>query len=585
MAKPLTARGSTRPIPTIKSKRRDEWRGLTSMKAGVIVPIAFFPMLREDRARGSIMVQIKSEETLHVIVNPVRVRVEAYLIPKTAYARFGGSVEVLNRSYLDEPAPSGMGTTPKWFLRDMNVVGKANTGYPIFDALGIPYNDLAAHYNTDLCEGYNLLVNWMRKQVSASLPMLPLDNPDFASAFWDAVKFAHIKPSFDAAQMDGAVPVGLDGQVPLGGMGLKNGGAAAQSDYTGVYGQVVGKSGWNINNNGGTAGTAQLFVESNPEAGGYPRFYADLSQTSSASISLANIAAARQTQAFAALRDRYKAVPDEYLVDLLMQGISVPDSQLREPILLGRGEAVIGQTERFATDADNLDVSVSNGVAQLALSINTPQVNTGGMILVVASVVPEQLAERVRDRALQFGGANPGTKEDVVTPDYLADYLDPQKVERVGNQYIDVFHSNPAGLFGYAPLNYGWMRNYSRVGGKYKRPLPDAFVEDRQRIWSVEPSDPELSDDFYLCPMPFPHTVFADTTADPYEVIVVGNVAMIGNTVFGPGFEESRDSYEEVLAEVDMSRLSGDPAIDALAADAVQTDDGQPATVEGEVSE
>ena len=55
MAKPLTARGSTRPIPTIKSKRRDEWRGLTSMKAGVIVPIAFFPMLREDRARGSII--------------------------------------------------------------------------------------------------------------------------------------------------------------------------------------------------------------------------------------------------------------------------------------------------------------------------------------------------------------------------------------------------------------------------------------------------------------------------------------------------------------------------------------------------
>ena len=103
--------GVTTPIPTIKSRRPDDWRGLTSVSPGVIFPLAFFPVLREDRARGSIIVQIKSEETLRVVVNPVRVRLDAFLVPKTAFERFGGSMEVLNRSYADEPAPAGMGTS------------------------------------------------------------------------------------------------------------------------------------------------------------------------------------------------------------------------------------------------------------------------------------------------------------------------------------------------------------------------------------------------------------------------------------------------------------------------------------------
>lgn len=554
MAKPISAPGTTRPIPTMKSRRKDQWRGLTSMKAGVIVPIAFFPMLREDRARGSILVQMKSEETLHVIVNPVRVRVEAYMIPKTALARFAGSVEVLNRAYMDEPAPAGMGTTPKWYLKDANTNGKANTGYPLFDALGIHYNDQAVLYNADLCESYNLLVNWMRRQVSQSLPPLALDNPNFAPAFWDAVKFAHIKPSFDAEQMDAAVPVGIDGRVPVRGI--------SASETVKPSGNMQNRDGKMvpISANARTAVVDRTdYNFNNAPGGGDTGPYVDLSVAYS-TISLANIASARQTQAFAALKDRYKNIPDEYLVDLLMRGISIPDAQLREPMLLGRGEAVIGQTERFATDADNLDVSVSNGVAQLAMTINTPQVNTGGMILVVASVVPEQLFERVRDRALQFVV---GSKEDALTPDYLADYLDPQKVEVVGNQYMDVLRPDPQGIFGYAPLNYSWQRDFSRVGGKYKRPVPDAFVEDRQRIWSVETDSPTISDDWFICPSPFPHTVFADTTADPYEVIVVGNVEMVGNTVFGPGFDEDRNSYDEVLADVDMERLSGDPVQDA----------------------
>ena len=551
--------GVTTPIPTIKSRRPDSWRGLTSVSPGVIFPLAFFPVLREDRARGSIIVQIKSEETLRVVVNPVRVRLDAFLVPKTAFERFGGSMEVLNRSYADEPAPAGMGTTPAWFVKDPNIGTKDNSGYPLFDILGIHYPADAPgslYFNSDLVEAYNCIVNHLRRQVSEALPLRTALDGTLAAAFWDNPRFSHIKPSFDAGQMDAAVPIGLDGLIPLGGMGMKNGGVVAQSDYTGVYGQVTGKSGWTITDAGGVAGTAQLFVESNPEAGGYPRFYADMSQTSAATISLSNIEAAKKTQAFAALRDRYKTVPEEYLVDLLMRGISIPDAHLRQPIRLGGGEAVIGQTERYATDGDNLDVSVANGVAQLAMTINTPPSNSGGVIMVVGQIVPEQLFERVFDSALNFGT---GKIHDARVPDYLRDYLDPQKVEVVSNQYADVFHSDGAGIFGYAPTNHRWRRDYSRVGGKFKRPKVDAFSEERQRIWSVEMTDPSLSEDWYLCPQPFPKTVFADTTADPYEVITVGRVEFVGNTVFGPGFEEDYNSYDEVLAEVDMTRLESLP--------------------------
>lgn len=532
----MLTQGYTGPLPTIKSIRPDEWRGLTSCKAGVIVPIAYFPLLREDRFRGRISVQVKSEETVKVIVNPVRVRVEAYLIPKTMLERFQGSMEVLNRAYMKEPAPAGMGTTPKWFLATPALPAN-DTGHEIFDTLGLHWAD-GEVFNADLVESYNQLVNWQRERVSPSLPKRLLTETTLARAMWDAWRFDWIKPSFDAAMMEASVPIGLDGTAPIIGN---------PSSTTPV---APGTTPITVAKNG-----TGFYTGSNSGATQNERMVADLRGSTGASVSLANIAVAEKAQKMAMMRDRYKGVPDEYLIDLLMQGISVPDADLRQPILLNRAEAVIGQTERYATDGTSLDVSVANGMASVSFTMNTPQVNTGGYVLVTLSVVPEQLYERVNDPATKY---NTGDIEDVNTPEYLRDYLDPQKVETVSNRYIDVRHSDPSGIFGYAPLNYRWRRWNARVGGKYKRPVPDAFSEDRQRVWSIEKTDPELSADWYLCPKPFPHTVFADTTADPYEVITIASAQAIGNTVFGPRFEEDLDSYDKVIAEVDQTRLTGE---------------------------
>lgn len=534
---------STSPIATMQTVRPDVWRGLTSVGPGVVNPLAYIPVLREDRVRGRITVQVKSEETVKVIVNPVRVRVEAHLIPKTVLARFAGSIEVLNRSYQNEAAPVGMGETPKWFLASPPLPA-GDKGHAIFDTMGIHWRD-GAVYNTDLVESYNQLVNWQRKEVSPALPMQGLHETDLAQAMWDAWRFDHVKPSFDSKQMEGAIELSLQGTMPVEGYtaGPANAAASAASiqgltDRISVY---------------GTNAAVQLEV---PDAATGKGLRVNLAESSGV-MTLANLELARKTSAFAAMRDRYKGVPEEYLIDLLMAGIRLPPEQLRQPILLARSEAVIGQTERYATDGTSLDVSVANGMASVSMTINTPSVNTGGLILVTCTIVPEQLFERVADPALFY---ETGQITDVGTPEYLKDYLDPQKVEVVKNEYVDLRHATPDGVFGYAPLNYGWRRSYARVGGKYKRPVPDAFSEDRQRIWSIEKDNPTLSADWYLCPSPFPKSVFADTDADPYEVITVVECSIVGSTVFGPYFEEDMDSWDKVIAQVDQSRISSEPA-------------------------
>lgn len=528
----------TTPIPVRKSVRLDEWRGLTSCKAGEIVPVAYFPLLREDRIRASVGVQVRMAEAVHVILNPIRVTVHAHLIPKTALERFNGSLETLNRSYAGELMPDGS-AAPPWYVAEA-ALPQGDTGHEFYDKLGIHYGPIAYPVNNDLLESYWAMVNWRRTETSSGLAKLAISS-SLAPAFWDSWRFDHIKPSFDAALMEGSVPVDITGGQTRVVMGNISGGTTGGLPTgTDLKARVSGTAPDQI----------PFFLDGDGTSGDF-----SVELGGQGSISLANIELAKQTQRFAKMREAYRGVPDEYLVDLLMRGIAIPASEFKEPILIGKASGVIGQTERFATDGASLDMSVANGVLQLSLSLNTPSVNVGGVVLVTVEIVPEQLYERVRDRFMLYEAGGSASRE----PDYLADYLDPQKVEVVPNSYADIFHTVPTGIFGYAPLNHEWQRSAARVGGRYKRPLPDAFKEDRTRIWAVEKTDPALSEDFYVCPQPFPHTVFADADADPFELIVIGRASVVGNTVFGAGFEEDSDAFDKVIAEVDQARIESIP--------------------------
>lgn len=539
------------PIPVRKSVRRDQWKGLTSVKAGVVNPIAFFPLLREDRLRGRLTVQVRMDEALETIINPIRVRCEAFLFPKLAAERFNGSMETLNRSYAGEPMPDAS-DPPPWFVQ--HTFSGANE---ICDKLGVHYED-GMNINDEILEAYNRIVTWQRKEVSESLPEIAVSNTALQAALWDDPKWRHVKPSFDAALLEGAVPVPLD--IQADGFShvasLAPTGTQMQIVTTGNAYEVNGQPGFRTVKT--QPGTHALVTTSPPLDG---------------SISLANIELAKKTQAFAMMRERYRGLSEEYLVDLLMQGIRVPPEEWREPIRLGGGDAYINQTERYATDAANLDVSVTNGIARLSMSLNTPVVNPGGVVMVVLTIVPEQLYERQEDLYLSVSDVDH-------LPNYLRDTLDPQKVEVVPNSFADALHNQPDDIFGYRPLNHGWNRSFARVGGKFKRPNPDTFIEDRTRIWAIEKIDPTLSDDFYLCPSPFPHSVFADNQADPFEVITIGQVEIVGNTVFGGHFEEDTNAFEKVAAEVDDTRLEGDGTDAVPVAAAADAPDPAPAAAE-----
>lgn len=536
----------TRPLNLPKTRRRDEWRGLSSCRAGQIVPVAYFPLLREDAIRGRISVQIRMAEALHTIINPVRVTMQAHLIPKSALARFDGSLEVLNRSYMGQTLPGG-GVAPAWDIPDANVgtFGDDDLGHEIYDKLGIHYKSTSA-INADIVESYWTMVNWRRAAVSKALAKIVITETKLAPAFWDSWKFDMVKPSFDAAMMEGNVPVSLDAaELPIPSITRVGGNTGSTTASVTATSSAISF---------GASGNA---LNVDIAAGELP--YADMAATDG-TISLANIAMATQTRRMAELRQRYQGIPDEYLIDMLMQGLRVPPEDFREPVLLARGQTVIGQVERYATDGASLDQSVTRGIAQLSLPINTPPIETGGIVLVTIEIVPEQLYERNEDFFLRVKDP----QRDL--PDALADMLDPQKVDVVPNAFPDVFHSDPGGIFGYAPMNHQWQRNFARVGGRFKRPVPDAFVEERQRIWAVEKADPALSADFYLCPDPFPHTVFADADADPFEIVAVGSCVLTGLTQFGAGFEEDDDHYEKILAQIDTGR------IDQTAATAAEAD-------------
>jgi predicted Rdx family selenoprotein len=210
---------------------------------------------------------------------------------------------------------------------------------------------------------------------------------------------------------------------------------------------------------------------------------------------------------------------------------------------------MITYNQRYATDAANLDTSVTNGLATVDMTIRTPQMNTGGVILITAEIVPEQMWERKKDYYLYENDPDN-------LPNYLRDYLDPEKVAVVKNDHLDVNHSTPNGTFGYAPLNHEYMRDMVNIGGKYYRPSNDAFDEDRAKIWTAETTNPTLSDDFYLVDS-LHKKVFSDQNADAFEITCLSDVEITGNTVFGERLLEAdaTSDYETITDLVDDARI------------------------------
>mgnify|MGYP000726666044 CR=1 FL=1 len=551
------------PIQVQRSTRRDRGRVLTSADAGKILPLKYIPCLREDAVkRGRVRVNIEMMETAELLMNGIRVDVMAHYVPMLAFDRFNGSMEELNRSYKGETGIGGsvvpfFETNKYWNGTSVASATSAHT-WDTLDVEGLStfYQTMGIHtqaidLNNTIVEAYNAIVNHRRKARSASLPLRNAFDHRLAEAFW-SLDNNHIVPDFDQKLIDGEVALnGLTFKAPVYSEFINRG----QASYSG--GNIYEGSADGLSPAGSTQSTGNpphnstIVHPDGTSTGAYywDNVWAEISSGGNATMSLADIDQAKKTAAFAKLRSMYDGIDDETVIDLLMEGIRVPEETMKQPILLSKKSTMIGYNQRYATDAANLDTSVTNGFASVECSIRTPQMNTGGVIMITAEIVPEQMWERKKDYFLYE--TNPDN-----LPNYLRDVLDPEQVSVVKNDHLDVNHSTPNGTFGYAPLNHEYERDMVNVGGKYYRPANDAFDEDRAKIWTVEQTDPSLSEDFYLV-SGLHKKVFSDQVADAFEITCISDVEITGNTVFGQRLLETdaTSDYEEITNLVDSARI------------------------------
>ena len=536
------------PITVQKSMRKARGRVLTSGDAGKVLPLKYEWLHREDGVQnGKIRVNVEMMESTEKLMNGVGVTCYAHFVPMLAFDRFNGSMNELNASYKKE---NGVGGSVVPFFESnkywngSSVVtdsgpqdwdtAQGNGVSTFYKTMGI--HSQASNFNTSVVEAYNCVVNYGRKARSKSLPLRNAFDHTLAEAYWINNGMQNIVPDFDQSM--------VDGQVTLGGLSFEAPIKAPKAWSTYAYG-----TNQNLGNN---TDYSPMAAGSSITAEGtdwiFNDIFAELSTGGNATMSLADIDQARKTAGFAKLRQMYDGIDDEYIIDLLMSGIRVPDEALKQPILLAKSQQMIGFNQRYATDAANLDESATNGYATLDMNIRMPSMNTGGVLIVTAQIVPEQLWERKKDYFLY-------TTDPDTLPSYLRDFLDPEKVAVVQNDHADVNHATPDSTFGYAPLNHQWQRDLVNVGGKYYRPANDAFDEDRAKIWSAEAINPTLNEDFYLC-TGLHKKVFADQTADSFEITAMTDMNIVGNTVFGAGLQESAISdYDAITADVDTARI------------------------------
>jgi len=546
-------RKATQPLATPRTMRRHSARGITSLPAGKMVPIAAFPLLREDAVRsGRLRFSFESMETAEILMNAINVRVMAYLVPFLALERFNGSMDQLNLSYQSKPPLEGEDVVP--FIETAAYgAHKANKVYQYLGLHGRP-DQLV---NTAYLEAYNAIWNFRAENRSPDLSLRTRLQTDLAPAFWAHEQFRHIVPDFDQAVIDGEVPLNIvGGKMSVQGLALTgpltntavDQGGRSRTPLGAQSTETYAKS-YMIRDPGSSSADGQAVLRVQTDASGYPDVWTEL-QENGVTVSLSNIEMARKTQAFARLRQQYN-MHDDWIINLLMDGISIPEQAFKQPMLLSDRRTIFGMAKRYATDSGNLTESVVNGATFLDMSIQVPRIGTGGIVMVVAEVTPDQLFERQEDPFLH-------TLDHETLPQYLRDTLDPEKVDVVKNGRLDTDHSTPNGTFGYEPLNARWNIDAPRVGGRFFRPTVDgSFDEDRQRIWSVETANPTLSTDFYLCTN-MNTKPFVVTNQDPFEVVTQGDLFIEGNTVFGGHLVEATDDYEKVMAVAPQARIEKD---------------------------
>lgn len=542
------ARQSTTPVQFPMQKRIDNSVIMTSGFAGKCVMVDFAPVLRGDSVSGRFGIDIDLAEMPRPLLNAVTANVQAWFVPKSAFPQFSGYDEFMH-SYEEEQitALGQADRTPPPFFTETIWPSNATQWATVkdsemFKTMGL---HVAKKLNCDLIDAYNLVYNFRLAAHSKELTRREYASENlansvkFAPAFWPSGRFSKVVPDYERALVVGALDLDVSaGQLPISGIAMTDG-----VNYTGPSGNANETS--NPNNPityGEWGGGDNLLVDM---AGDVPNVFAEMAGQKM-TTTLADIDKARETQAFAKIRsamtgnDPTGFVNDDVIVSQLMQGFTVPAEQFKRPWLLDAKRVTFGMAERHATDAANLDQSVSKGRASAVLSINVPRQDVGGYIIMTVEVLPERIFEAQEDYSIR--ATHPSNY-----PNALRDTQRIEPVDTVVNSRIDARHTAPDAAYGYEPMNDRWNRDFTRLGGTFYQADPaNPWTEQRSAIWQAGIVDPVFGSDHYIAPADFPQYVFADEEAPAFELVARHSLSITGLTQIGDTLVENSDDYAAV---------------------------------------
>jgi hypothetical protein len=540
-----------KPIKAPQTVRADNYTVKTDMEAGLMIPIGFSPYLRMDSGQGRFTFMAKMNETVRMPENGVALTVQSWFVPRLAFKRFH-DLTMYNESF--EGVQSANNQVVPFFEKNKYWNGSTvvtATNADNFDTtegsnVAAFYKQLGMHieddWNTDQVETYNAVANYIYQSLSKSLDERNEFDHSLAACPWPLNDMKYIVPTFDDAMIAGRIPLDVGGKGNL---------------YSNEF-SSFGNTTWRA-----PAGSASEFSDIgnavNPDGTTLSSVYkwdniwAEIGATS-AYITTEDIEAAKKTASFARLRAMYSdRLTDDHLINMAINAIELPHNELDKPRLLASKTTPFGYNQNYATNSGALDESVTRGAAAVDYGYVVPRTNTGGNVIHIACIAPERIMERKRD---YYYSAT--TKADL--PEFVRDYTDTQKVQVVRNKEIDVDHTDPEGIFGYAPLNHNFNRTGNfRVGGRFMRQAGDPYNEERASIWSTETAtaNTQLNEDFYLV-TGLHKKIFADQNQPAFDVLAKQQSRITGNTVFGEPLMESDGDYDAVELMLDDVTLEGD---------------------------
>jgi hypothetical protein len=534
---PLSFKMTTRPV---------QKKVLGSQDAGNAIPTSMDYVGPNESGVGNVALNVQMMETSEPITNAVHATAMTYLVPFTAFEQFNGSEEEAMRRYEGKESLI-TGNVEPFFNTNKYWNGTAvvtDTDASTWDTAGGNgrsefYKTLGLHtqkttINNSYVQAYNIVQNHRRRARSPQLAERNEFDHTIAEAFWPNSGNSMIVADYDEAVNQGEVTLdGLTFKAPLVSFGSSTDGdyktprAATSDTVVGTYEAPDG-----------TESSGRLFET----------MWAELSTGGNATMSLADIAQGRLIAEYAKKRANMSGQSEEYIIDLLMRGIMPSSAVSRLPILVGMGKGIFSMNQRYATDAANLEDSVTNGMVNINYRCAVPRTKLGGVLVTQLEVAPEQVWERKKDYFLY-------TTDAGKLPNALRDHLQiegGEGVKVVTKDHLDVNHSTPDAILGYAPLNFEHRINDVRIAGKFYRPASDStYVEERSRIWSSEAANPSLNTDMYLCTNVH-KKVFADQVSDSLEYTLVSDFNLRTDIQFGDRLQET-DATSDHEAITDLS--------------------------------